>query len=157
MTIASGGFWGKGIGNGIRKVASVPEVQSDFIFSAFAEEAGFLGILLFFVLFSVFVIRGYRAAIRAEDIYRRLLAFGLVTTLMSQTLANIAVVSGSIPATGIPLPFFSAGGSSLLTTLIAVGMVVNISRSQRKTGSFGSSEMKFTQRSETWYTQDIEA
>jgi cell division protein FtsW len=157
MTIASGGFWGKGIGNGIRKVASVPEIQSDFIFSAFAEETGFLGILLFFVLFGVFVVRGYRAAMRAEDTYRRLLAFGLVTILMSQTLANIAVVSGSIPATGIPLPFFSAGGSSLLTTLIAVGMVVNISRSQRNSDPFGSSEMKFAQKADAWYTQDLEA
>ncbi|MDR2484338.1 MAG: putative lipid II flippase FtsW [Treponema sp.] len=156
MTIASGGFWGRGIGHGIRKVSSVPEIQSDFIFSAFAEETGFLGVCLFFVLFGIFVARGYRAAMRAEDIYRRLLAFGLVTEIMSQTLTNIAVVSGSIPATGIPLPFFSAGGSSLLTTLIAVSVIVNISRSQGKTASFGPSEMKFTQRSDSWYSHDSE-
>ncbi|MDR2536103.1 MAG: putative lipid II flippase FtsW [Treponema sp.] len=157
MTIASGGFWGKGVGHGIRKVSSVPEIQSDFIFSAFAEEAGFLGIILFFVLFGVFVIRGYRAALRAEDTYRRLLAFGLVTEIMSQTLINIAVVSGSIPATGIPLPFFSAGGSSLLTTLIAVGVIVNISRSRGETAAFGPGDMKFAHRSDPWYSSDAEA
>jgi cell division protein FtsW len=156
MTIASGGFWGKGIGHGVRKMTSVPEIQSDFIFSAFSEEAGFLGIVLFFLLFGVFAARGYRAAMRADDTYRRLLAFGLVTMIISQTLANIAVVSGSIPATGIPLPFFSAGGSSLLTTLIGVGVIVNISRS-RKTATSYASERTFSQRSETWYSQNSEA
>lgn len=132
MTIESGGFWGKGIGHGIRKVSSVPEIQSDFIFAAFAEEMGFIGIFLFFVLFSVFIMRGYRASMRAEDAFRRLLAFGLVSELASQTLANISVVAGIIPVTGIPLPFFSSGGSSLITTFIAVGIVVNISRSKEK-------------------------
>jgi cell division protein FtsW len=156
MTIASGEFWGKGIGHGIRKIASVPEIQSDFIFSAFAEETGFLGVSLFFLLFGVFVIRGYRVAMRTEDIYRRLLAFGLVTEIMSQTLANIAVVSGSIPATGIPLPFFSAGGSSLLTTLIAVSVIVNISREQKEAIFLDSSEMKFTQRADSLYSHDSE-
>ncbi|MDR0568135.1 MAG: putative lipid II flippase FtsW [Spirochaetaceae bacterium] len=156
MTIASGGFWGKGVGHGIRKVSSVPEIQSDFIFSAFAEEAGFLGILLFFTLFAVFVSRGYRAALRAEDMYRRLLAFGLVTEILSQTLINIAVVSGSVPATGIPLPFFSAGGSSLLTTLIASGIIVNISRSRGETAMFGPAEPQFPRRSDPWYASDAE-
>ncbi|MDR0561191.1 MAG: putative lipid II flippase FtsW [Spirochaetaceae bacterium] len=156
MTIASGGFWGKGVGHGIRKVSSVPEIQSDFIFSAFAEEAGFLGIILFFALFAVFVSRGYRAAFRAEDTYRRLLAFGLVTEILSQTLINIAVVSGSVPATGIPLPFFSAGGSSLLTTLIAVGVIVNVSRSRGEPAVFGPGDMKFPHRSDPWYSADAE-
>ena len=130
MTITSGGFWGRGIGSGTRKVSSVPEIQSDFIFAGFAEETGFLGIFLFFLLFGIFVIRGYRASVRAPDVYRRLLAFGLVTEITSQTLANIAVVSGLIPVTGIPLPFFSAGGSSLLATFVAAGVIVNVSRSK---------------------------
>ncbi|MDR0524966.1 MAG: putative lipid II flippase FtsW [Spirochaetaceae bacterium] len=155
MTIASGGFWGKGVGHGVRKVSSVPEIQSDFIFSAFAEEAGFLGILLFFSLFAVFVIRGYRASLRAEDLYRKLLAFGLVTEIFSQTLINIAVVSGSVPATGIPLPFFSAGGSSLLTTLIASGIIVNISRSRGETGTFGSEDAPFPRRPDPWYDPEV--
>ncbi|MDR2404104.1 MAG: putative lipid II flippase FtsW [Spirochaetaceae bacterium] len=129
LTIGSGGFWGKGIGQGTRKIASVPEIHSDFIFSSYAEEFGYLGILLFFLLFSIFTIRGYRAALRAGDGFRRLLAAGLITMISSQALINIAVVSGILPATGIPLPFFSAGGSSLATTLLAAGLIANVSRS----------------------------
>jgi cell division protein FtsW len=128
LTIMSGGFWGKGIGQGTRKIASVPEIHSDFIFSAFAEESGFLGVVLFFALFAVFALRGYRGALRTESVFKRLLACGLVTMILSQTLLNIAVVSGFLPATGIPLPFFSAGGSSLVTSLIIAGFVVNVSR-----------------------------
>jgi cell division protein FtsW len=128
LTIVSGGFWGKGMGQGTRKIASVPEIHSDFIFSSLAEESGFLGVLLFFLLFAFFAFRGYRAALRSEDLFRRLLAAGLVTTIVSQALLNVAVVSGSVPATGIPLPFFSAGGSSLATTLLAAGFIVNVSR-----------------------------
>jgi cell division protein FtsW len=94
---------------------------------------------------------------RAEGTYRRLLAFGLVTMILFQALLNIAVVSGSIPATGIPLPFFSAGGSSLVTTLIGAGVIVNISRSREVAGAFGTSTMKHTPKPEGWYTGDPEA
>lgn len=130
LTIESGGFWGKGIGQGTRKLTSVPEIQSDFIFSAFAEELGFVGVLLFFILFAFFVYRGYKASLASESLFGRLLAFGLVTTIASQTLLNICVTSGAIPATGIPLPFFSAGGSALVTTLVSAGLVVNVSRKE---------------------------
>jgi cell division protein FtsW len=129
--IASGGFWGKGLGQGTRKISSVPEIHSDFIFSAFAEEAGFIGVLLFFALFCLFVVRGYRGALRARSDFKRLLAFSLVTTIATQALLNVAVVIGAVPATGVPLPFFSAGGSSLATTLLAAGLIVNISRPER--------------------------
>jgi cell division protein FtsW len=128
LSIISGGFWGKGIGQGTRKVASVPEVHSDFIFSAFAEESGFLGVMLFCLLFVFFAIRGYRAALGNEKTFCRLLGCGLVTMIISQALANIAVVSGFLPATGIPLPFFSAGGSSMATTLAMAGLIVNVSK-----------------------------
>jgi cell division protein FtsW len=128
LTIMSGGFWGKGIGQGTRKIASVPEIHSDFIFSAFAEEAGFLGVVLCFMLFAVFTFQGYRGAWNSDSLFKRLLAAGLVTTITLQMLLNIAVVSGSVPATGIPLPFFSAGGSSLATTLISAGFIVNVRR-----------------------------
>jgi cell division protein FtsW len=128
LTIASGGFLGKGIGQGTRKIASVPEIHSDFIFSSYAEESGFLGILLFFLIFTVFSVLGYRAALGAQDMFRRLLACSLVTMISSQALLNVAVVSGVLPATGIPLPFFSAGGSSLASTLMTAGLIVNISR-----------------------------
>jgi cell division protein FtsW len=132
MTISSGGFWGKGIGQGTKKIASVPEIQSDFIFSSFAEEFGFIGILLFFMAFVVFVYRGYGIALRADDTFKRFLVFGLITMICSQVLVNIAVVSGSLPATGIPLPFFSAGGSSLAATLAMAGLITNVSRHKKE-------------------------
>ncbi|MDR0465547.1 MAG: putative lipid II flippase FtsW [Treponema sp.] len=126
--IVSGGFWGKGLGEGTRKIASIPEIQSDFIFSAYVEETGFIGILLFFALFSLFAFLGYRAALKSETVFGRLLAAGLTTMIVSQALLNTAVVSGALPVTGIPLPFFSAGGSSLLTTLICAGLIANVAR-----------------------------
>jgi cell division protein FtsW len=128
LSIMSGGFLGKGVGQGTRKIASVPEIHSDFIFSSFAEESGFLGVLLFFVLFAAFALRGYRGGLRADSLFKRLFCCGLLTMILSQALLNIAVVSGSLPATGIPLPFFSAGGSSLATTLLMAGFIVNVSR-----------------------------
>ncbi|MDR1229924.1 MAG: putative lipid II flippase FtsW [Spirochaetaceae bacterium] len=128
--IQSGGFWGKGIGQGTRKIASVPEVQSDFIFASYAEEAGFIGVILFLVLIAVFILRTIDAALKTGDMFKRLLAIGIGMMILSQTLVNIAVVSRTIPATGIPLPFFSAGGSSLTTTLIMAGLIANIGRSE---------------------------
>jgi cell division protein FtsW len=128
LTIMSGGLLGKGIGQGTRKIASVPEVHADFIFSAFAEESGFIGVVLIFALFAFFAWQGYRGGFRAATVYRRLLAYGLVTMIVSQALLNVAVVAGFLPTTGIPLPFFSHGGSSLLTTLVMAGLVVNVAR-----------------------------
>ncbi|MDR1507163.1 MAG: putative lipid II flippase FtsW [Treponema sp.] len=128
LTVSSGGFWGKGIGQGTRKIASVPEIHSDFIFSSFSEEAGFIGVFLVFSLFAVFGFSAYRSALRNSDPFRRLLSFGLTTAILTQILLNTAVVVGAIPATGVPLPFFSAGGSSLATTLVMTGLVVNNSR-----------------------------
>jgi cell division protein FtsW len=125
--IISGGFWGKGLGQGTDKIASIPEIQSDFIFSAYAEEAGFLGVTLFYLLFAIFAIRGYMASMRSERSFNRLLGTGLVTMIVSQALMNIAVVAGALPATGIPLPFFSAGGSSLVVTMAMAGLIVNVS------------------------------
>jgi cell division protein FtsW len=126
--IASGGFWGKGLGQGVLKIASVPEIQSDFIFASFAEENGFIGVVLFLASFIFFAARGYRIAFSSAVNFNRLLCFSLVTIIISQVIMNIAVVSGAIPATGIPLPFFSAGGTSLVITLVAAGLITNISR-----------------------------
>ena len=129
--IISGGLLGKGIGEGTRKIASVPEIHSDFIFSSYIEETGLVGIILFFILFTVLGILGFGTAMRSETVFGRLLAAGLTTMIISQALLNAAVVSGALPATGIPLPFFSAGGSSLTTTLICAGLIANVAR---KTG-----------------------
>lgn len=136
LSVSGGGFWGKGLGQGTRKVSSVPEVHSDFIFSSFAEEAGFLGVILFCFVFAIFAVRGYIGSMRNESLFNRLMGCGLVTMIVSQVLVNIAVVSGALPATGIPLPFFSAGGSSLATSLIMAGLIVNVSRySKRYSGA----------------------
>jgi cell division protein FtsW len=134
LTIGSGGFWGKGIGHGTRKIASVPEIHSDFIFASLAEEAGFIGVFLVFMVFAVFAFAAYRSALRITDQFRRLLTFGLATTILTQITLNIAVAAGAVPATGVPLPFFSAGGSSLATTLIMAGIMVNNSRYGRTDG-----------------------
>jgi len=138
--IISSGFWGKGVGEGTRKIANIPEIHSDFIFSSYIEETGFLGLLLFFALFVVFAILGYRAAWKSRTLFNRLLAAGLTTIIVSQALLNVAVVSGALPATGIPLPFFSAGGSSLLTTLICAGLISNVSRKESADAGFNDLE-----------------
>ena len=131
--IVSGGFWGKGIGEGTRKLASIPEIQSDFIFSAYVEETGFIGIFLFFSLFGLFAFLGYRAAMKSETVFGRLLAAGLTTMIVTQALLNTAVVCGALPVTGIPLPFFSAGGSSLVTTLMCAGLIANVAKRKGRT------------------------
>jgi cell division protein FtsW len=92
------------------------------------EELGFAGVVLIIGLFAAFGYFGYRVALRTSDRFRSLLAFGLTTSVLYQAILNMAVVSGLVPATGIPLPFFSSGGSSAVVTLIMCGLLVNISR-----------------------------
>ncbi|MFH2115933.1 MAG: putative peptidoglycan glycosyltransferase FtsW [Spirochaetota bacterium] len=126
--IKAGGWWGKGLGQGTLKVRSIPEVQSDFVFASYAEETGFAGILLFTGLWVLLIQRAFVAAFRASDSYRSHIAFGMACYLAIQTLINVMVVSGVAPATGIPLPFFSSGGSSLLSVAAAGGFIYNVSR-----------------------------
>ena len=145
-TIISGGLWGKGIGQGTRKIASVPEIHSDFIFSAYVEETGFLGIMLFIALFAVFAVLGYKIAWQSDSVFKRLLAASLTTMIISQALVNIAVVCGALPATGIPLPFFSAGGSSLATTLISAGLIANVARKSEQKDLSADFEAKYCAR-----------
>ena len=138
LSLNAGGFWGRGIGQGVRKISSVPEIHSDFIFSAYAEELGFLGVMLFCLLFAVFAVRGYMASMKNENAFKRLLGCGFITIIISQVLLNIAVVAGALPVTGVPLPFFSAGGSSLIVTLTMAGLVVNISKSRTESAAGGA-------------------
>lgn len=122
--IMSGGLWGKGLGLGTRKLSSIPEIQSDFVFAAFAEETGLLGVLAIFACWAFIVITVTKAA-KGKGGFRYLLAMGLLTLLTMQFLLNLGVVSGFLPATGIALPLFSAGGSSLLSTALAGGLILN--------------------------------
>ena len=126
--ISAGSFWGEGLTGGLKQVTGIPEVQADFIFAGWAEGMGFLGVIFFFALLIFFAWRGYNIAFRCEDMFRSYTAFGLVTCIILQTLLNCGVVCGALPATGIPLPFFSSGGSSLIVTLLMCGVIINISK-----------------------------
>ncbi|MFP4490158.1 MAG: putative lipid II flippase FtsW [Spirochaetaceae bacterium] len=129
--LGNGNFWGTGFGDGTEKLGGLPEAHSDFIFAVFAEEAGFLGVLFIIALFLAVAVRGYAIALRVEkeDVFAFLLAFSLTSCIVYQALVNMAVVSGMLPATGLPLPFFSHGGSSMVVALVMSGLLLNISRS----------------------------
>ncbi len=128
--LGNGNFWGVGFGEGTEKLGGLPEAHSDFIFAVFAEEAGYLGVLFIIALFLAFAVRGYAVAFQyeGEDSFAFLLAFGLTSCIAFQALVNMAVVSGMLPATGLPLPFFSHGGSSMVVALLMSGLLVNLSR-----------------------------
>jgi cell division protein FtsW len=126
--LVKGGLWGTGVGEGAKKLGGLPEAHSDFVFAVLGEEMGFLGVLFVIAIFGFFAYRGYLIAYHGKDKYVHYLAFGITTCVLYQALLNIAVVSGLIPATGIPLPFFSSGGSSLVMTLIMAGILVNLSK-----------------------------
>ncbi|HLT57527.1 MAG TPA: putative lipid II flippase FtsW [Limnochordales bacterium] len=128
LAIGSGGLFGLGLGEGRQKYLYVPEQHTDFIFAILGEELGFVGTTTVVALFLLLAWRGYRAALRAPDVYGCLLAVGITTMIVFQALLNIGVVTGSLPATGITLPFISFGGSSLVVTLSAAGILLNISR-----------------------------
>lgn len=125
--IKSGGFWGKGIGQGTWKV-SVPEVHGDFVFASFVEESGFLGVLIYLILIGVFAFVGFTVAWQNKSRFIQFFTFGLITPIVIQTLMNIAVVARIIPTTGVPLPFISSGGSSLLITLAGSALLFNMTR-----------------------------
>lgn len=126
--ISNGGILGEGFGSGLKKVTGIPEAQADFIFAGWAEAMGFLGVIIFFCLIIYFAFRGYKIAFRCEDKFRSFAVFGIITSIVLQVILNCGVVCGALPATGIPLPFFSSGGSSLIITLLMCGVVINISK-----------------------------
>lgn len=128
IAFKKGGFLGVGLGYGTQKIRRLPEPHTDFVFAVIAEEAGFIGVLLIVALYVAFFWRGILIAVKAPDDSGRLLAVGLSLMITVQAFINMAVVSGSLPTTGIPLPFISYGGSSLLSTMIAAGILLNISR-----------------------------
>lgn len=127
IAIGSGGFTGVGLGNGSSKWYYLPEVHTDFIFSLIGEELGLIGTIFTLFLFAVFVWRGVRIALLSEDPFSSLLALGLTATVGVQTLINFFVATGMMPVTGIALPFISYGGSSLIFTMIGVGLLLNLS------------------------------
>ncbi len=126
--IGSGGIFGLGLGQSRQKYLYLPEPQNDFIFAIICEELGLIGALLVLFLFGCLIWKGYRTAIEAPDMFGTLLATGITTLVAIQTVLNVAVVTSSIPATGVALPFFSFGGTSLLILLASMGILLSISR-----------------------------
>jgi len=126
--IASGGVAGLGLGNSRQKYLYVPEPQNDFIFSILCEELGFIGAALVILLFTALLLRGISIALRAKDKFGALLVVGFVVQVILQAILNIAVVTNTIPNTGISLPFFSSGGTSLMMLLGEMGIVLSVSR-----------------------------
>lgn len=128
LALGSGGITGVGLGKSRQKCYYIPEPHNDFIFAIIGEELGFIGCTLVILLFLVLIWRGIRIAVKAKDTYGTILAVGITSVIAIQAVINIAVVTGSMPVTGVPLPFISYGGSSLLFNLIAMGILLNISR-----------------------------
>lgn len=129
--IGSGGLWGLGLGYSRQKYLYIPEPQNDFIFAVVCEELGFIGAVVILLLFAALVWRGMIISIRAKDKFGALLGIGLTAQVGLQVLLNIAVVTNTMPNTGISLPFFSYGGTSLLMLLAQMGIVLSISRTSR--------------------------
>lgn len=126
--IASGGFFGLGIGQSRQKLGFIPEAQNDIIFSIICEELGLAGAIIFVTLFAMIIWRGYITAIRSPKSYMSYVCIGITTMIAIQVIINIAVVTNTIPNTGIPLPFVSYGGTSLLIMMACAGILLNFSR-----------------------------
>ncbi len=126
--ISAGGVWGSGIGEGLTKINNIPSIQADYIFAGWAEAMGYVGVVAYFVILVFFAYRGYRSALKNPDRFSALTCFGFVSIILLQSFVNTMVVCGLLPSTGIPLPFFSLGGSSIIVTLAMCGFIVNASR-----------------------------
>ena len=130
--VGSGGWFGVGLFNSRQKYLFLPFAESDFIFSIIAEEFGFVGCFLICLIYLIIIVRGLKIAKNASNRFGCYLATGVVAIIAIQFLMNIAVVTGSIPPTGLPLPFISAGSTSLLVFMSAIGVVLNVDRQSRK-------------------------
>ncbi|WBW95352.1 putative lipid II flippase FtsW [Oceanirhabdus sp. W0125-5] len=130
--LGTGGLMGVGLGQSRQKAFYIPEPHNDFIFSIIGEELGFIGCITIILLFCFFIIRGIGIAFKAKDTYGTLIAVGFTSIIAIQAIINIAVVSGSMPVTGVPLPFISYGGSAIAINLFAMGVLLNISKQNSK-------------------------
>ncbi|HOE74436.1 MAG TPA: putative lipid II flippase FtsW [bacterium] len=128
LAIGSGGLWGLGLGKSVQKYFYLPEPYTDSIFAIIAEELGFLRASLVIIAFIILAWRGIRIARNAPDNFGTILAAGIITWIILQAFVNIGALSGVLPLTGVPLPFISSGGSSLIATMAAVGILLNISK-----------------------------
>lgn len=130
--IGSGGMFGRGLGKSIKKFTHLPEPQGDSVFAVIGEELGFIGTIFTVLLYVMFGLRGLTIASRAPDMFSRLLVTGLVILIVAQSFLNIASIVGLFPLTGVPLVFISHGGTAMLFSLISVGIILNVSRYQKR-------------------------
>lgn len=140
--LGSGGLFGVGLFNSRQKYLYLPFAESDFIFSVIGEELGLVGCAIVLGVFAVLIFSGFRISLSAEDNYSRLLAAGITTVISIQTLLNIGVVSGLVPPTGVPLPYISAGGSSLMVFMFSSGLLARLSEKGEKVTKFWNKDSK---------------
>lgn len=145
VALGSGGLWGKGIGGSMQR-AFIPDPYTDFAFSIWGEEVGFLGTFGLVCVFVFFMLRGLRIAKRAPDRYGQILASGLTAMVTIYAAINIGVATALIPTTGLPLPFVSYGGSSLIINMIAMGILLNMSRRPSSLGGTGLAHSELAKR-----------
>ena len=132
--IGSGELTGMGLGVGVSKYDYLPEAHTDFAFAIFCQENGFLGAIFVFLLFSAFAVYAARIANKAKDEYGQILSMGIMILVVGQAIANLLMVGGMIPVVGVPLPFISYGGTSLIITMAAIGILVNVGKQGEKSG-----------------------
>lgn len=132
IALGSGGVFGVGLGNSLQKYAYLPEATTDSIFAIMAEEIGFFGVIIVIGIFLFIIYCGFTVAMNARDKFGKLLAGGITTFLAIQTLVNLGAQTALIPLTGVPLPFLSYGGSALVIDLLAIGIIINVSRQSIK-------------------------
>ncbi|MED0871823.1 putative lipid II flippase FtsW [Bacillus mobilis] len=140
--IASGGLNGRGLGNSIQKYGYLPEPQTDFIMAIISEELGFIGVAIILICLLLIIIRSFRVAQKCKDPFGSLVAIGIASLIGIQTFVNVGGMSGLIPLTGVPLPFISYGGSSLLANLISMGILLNIASHVKRQEKQQNEEMK---------------
>ena len=145
VAFASGGLYGVGYGSSKQKLAWLPEAHTDFIFAVIGEEQGFIGCLLIICLFWTILQRGFVIAVKCQDMYGKLLALGLTFSICFQGFLNMWVASSFVPATGVPMPFISYGGSSVMVSLWMIGILLNISKDNVKRVRFGNSNVRSIQ------------
>lgn len=133
IAIGSGSIVGRGFGQSIQKFEYLPEPIGDSIFAVFGEEFGFVGTSLLIIIFAAFTFRGYRIATHAPDLFGMLLVVGLITLIVAQAFLNIAAMLALAPLSGLPLPFISHGGTALFATLASIGIILNVSKYQKRT------------------------
>jgi cell division protein FtsW len=130
--IGNGGFFGVGYGNSTQKFMFLPFSESDFIFSIIAEEFGLFGCIFLFLLYAYIIYKIFAVGRRCPDFFGRYLCYGIAAVILTQSVLNFAVATGCIPPTGLPLPFVSFGGTSLLVFMSAVGVVLNVAKNNKK-------------------------